>query len=86
MGQNQKYLGLTGTRSIYMAGCQNCGPLLGPLNTRCRIILRTQKGSIFLTTTHIYTYYYDIWGRCSMESCKTDVALLSEDPKLPQQP
>ena len=25
----------------YMGGCQNYGPLLGPLNTRCGIILRT---------------------------------------------
>ena len=32
-------------------GCQNYGPLLGPLNTRCRIILRTQKVTIPLTTT-----------------------------------
>ena len=34
-----------------IGGCQNYGPLLGPLNTRCRIILRTQKGAIILTTT-----------------------------------
>ena len=26
---------------MYMGGCQNYGPLLGPLNTRCRGILRT---------------------------------------------
>ena len=26
-----------------MGGCQNSGPFLGPLNTRCRIVLRTQK-------------------------------------------
>ena len=32
----------------YMGGCQNYGPLLGPLNTRCRIILGTQKGTIIL--------------------------------------
>ena len=32
-----------------MAGCQNDGRLLGPLNMRCRVILRT----IMLTTTHI---------------------------------
>ena len=36
-----------------MEGCQNHGPLLGPLNTRCRVILRTQKGTIILTTTHM---------------------------------
>ena len=37
----------------YMGGCQNYGPLLGPLNTRCRIMLRTPKGTIILITTHI---------------------------------
>ena len=35
-----------------MGGYQNSGPLLGPLNT-CRIMLRTQKKTIILTTTHI---------------------------------
>ena len=39
--------------NMHMGGCQNCGPLMGLLNTRCRIILRTQKGTIILTTTHI---------------------------------
>ena len=28
---------------MYMGGYQNYGPLLGPLNTRCRIILRTPQ-------------------------------------------
>ena len=28
---------------IHMGGYQDCGPLLGPLNTRCRTILRTPK-------------------------------------------
>ena len=37
----------------YMAGCQNYGPFLGTLNTRCRIIIGTQKGTISLTTTHM---------------------------------
>ena len=32
-----------------MGGYRNCGTLLGPLNTRCRIILRNQKGTIILT-------------------------------------
>ena len=36
-----------------MVGCQNYGPLWGPLNTRCRITLRTQKGTIMLRTTHV---------------------------------
>ena len=36
-----------------MGGYQNYGPLLGPLTTGCRIILRTQKMAIILTTTHM---------------------------------
>ena len=35
---------------------QNDGPFLGTLNIRCRIIIGTQKGTIILTTTHMYTY------------------------------
>ena len=37
-----------------MGGCQNYGPLLGPLNTRCRIILRSQTGTINLTSTQMW--------------------------------
>ena len=37
-----------------MDSCQNCGPFLGTLNIRCRIIIRTQKGTIILTTTHVH--------------------------------
>ena len=36
-----------------MRSCQNYGPLLGTLNTRCHIILGAQKGTIILTTAHI---------------------------------
>ena len=36
-----------------MGGCQNYGPFLDTLNIRCRIIIRTPKGTIILTTTHI---------------------------------
>ena len=36
-----------------MGSCQNRGPLLGTLNTRCRSILGTQKGTLILTTAHI---------------------------------
>ena len=36
-----------------VGGCQNYGPFLGTLNNRCRTILRTQKGTIILTTTHV---------------------------------
>ena len=38
---------------LYVGGCQNYDPVLGPLNTRCRIIPRTQKGTIILITTHV---------------------------------
>ena len=38
---------------LHMGGCQNYGPFLGTLNNRCRIIIGTQKGTLFLTTTHI---------------------------------
>ena len=40
-------------QSSDVGGWQNVGPLLCPLNTRCRIILRTPKGPIILTTTHM---------------------------------
>ena len=36
-----------------MGSCQNYGHFWGTLNIRCRIILRTQKGTIMLTTTHV---------------------------------
>ena len=38
---------------VYMGSCQNDGPFLGTLNIRCRILLRTQEGTIILTTTHM---------------------------------
>ena len=41
------------THATHVSGCQNHGPLLGPLATRCRIMVRTQKGTIILTTTHV---------------------------------
>ena len=38
---------------MYMGRCQNYGPFLGTLNIKCRTIIRTQKGTIILTTTHM---------------------------------
>ena len=38
---------------LHMRGCQNDGPFLGTLNIRCRIRIRTQNGTIILTTTHM---------------------------------
>ena len=40
----------------YMGVCHNYGPRLCPLNTRYLILLRTQKGTMILTTTHIYPW------------------------------
>ena len=45
-----------GVCMYYMGACQNYGPLLGPLNTSCHIIFRTQKRTTILTTTHIDTW------------------------------
>ena len=42
---------------MQMGGCQNYDPLLGPRNTRCRIILGTQKGAITLTITQMAFYF-----------------------------
>ena len=39
------------TPHIYLGGCQNYSPVLGTRNIRCRIIIRTQKGTLILTTT-----------------------------------
>ena len=41
---------------IHMGGCQNYGPLLGHPNTRCRIMIRSPKGTIIFTTTHIWIW------------------------------
>ena len=41
---------------FHIDGYPNSGPFLGPLNTRCRIILRTQQGTMILTTTQYGTY------------------------------
>ena len=41
---------------IWVVVNQNDGPFWGTLNNRCRIIIRTQKGTIILTTTYIKGY------------------------------
>ena len=48
-----------------MGGCQNVGPLLGALNTRCRILLGIQNGTIILRTTHVLlegVYWANLFG------------------------
>ena len=46
----------------YLGGCQNYGPFLVTLNTRCSIVIGTQKGTIILSTTHIVDYYRVFMG------------------------
>ena len=46
-----------------MGGCQNYDPFWGTLNIRCRIIIGIQKGTIILTTTHMFK---EIWGMASL--------------------
>ena len=41
------------TSSFRMGGCENYGPFWGTLNTRCRILIGIQKGTIILTATHV---------------------------------
>ena len=38
---------------VYMGGCQNYGPFLGPYYNTAPDISGTQKGTIILTTTHM---------------------------------
>ena len=39
--------------AAFMGGCQNYGPFMGTLNNKCRVIIRTQKGTLILTSRHI---------------------------------
>ena len=38
------------------------GPFVGTLNIRCRIIVGIQKGTIILTTTHMYHWLKSLKG------------------------
>ena len=41
---------------IYMGGCQNYGPFLGPYYNTAPMNQGTQKGTLILTSTHIYMF------------------------------
>ena len=52
---------------------------MGPLNNGCRTIFGTQKGTIILTTTHLFTFGFKTFGGfghrildCSGLSCDDD--------------
>ena len=46
-------LGHTAIIVVYMGGCQNYGPVLGPYYNTAPTIFGTQKGTIILTTTRM---------------------------------
>ena len=43
-----------------MGGCQNYGPFLGPYYNTAPIISGAQKGTLILTTTHMFEVRF--WG------------------------
>ena len=51
---------------MHMGGYQNYSPFLGPLNTWCRIILRTQKRTIILTPSHMNITHLGLFGSPGM--------------------
>ena len=66
-------LEVQGNASLHVGGCQNYDPFLGTLNTRCRIIIGTQKGLMTLTTTRIssaklsiqfFASVPSLWAKC----------------------
>ena len=61
-----------------MGGCQNYGPFLGTLNIRYRIIIRTQKGTLILTTTQMYS---DVVGGTASGARNPPPALCPEASK-----
>ena len=50
--KTQDYV-INGIDGWHVDGCQNYGPFLGTLNSRCRITIGIQKGPIILTATHV---------------------------------
>ena len=61
-------LGVLRDPPVDAGGCQNYGLFGRPLNTRCRVILRTQKGSIILTTTHMTPHTPRLISHCRMRT------------------
>ena len=55
----------------YIGGRQNVGPFVGTLKIKCRIIIRTQEGTIILTTTHMVITE----GLCSLIPCQAAASL-----------
>ena len=66
-----------------LGGCPNVGPVLGTLNTRCRIILGTRKGTIILTTTHLNHDFIDDCAR-HLQPSNGRACLFTHHTSLPQ--
>ena len=62
-----------------MGGCQNYGPFLGTLNSKCRIIVGTQKGTIILTSTHVALLHV-VRGRLLHRAIQNDHMLHFRSP------
>ena len=57
--------------SYYMGGCQNYGPFLGTLNSRCRIIVRTDPKRDPNFDNHPYSIPKDPIGHWNQYGCGT---------------
>ena len=64
-----------------MGGCQNHGPFLDTLNSRCRIIIGIKKGTIILTTIHILIFFKGLSGPTQMREWKTKWQPLFRAPR-----
>ena len=53
------------TPTVHVGSCQNYGPFLGTLKSRCRMIMGTQKGTIILTATHVLTLFAKCFAHVS---------------------
>ena len=63
VGKSESEISFLATNYIYIyiyiwVVVKIMAPFLGALNNRCRIIIGTEKGTLILTTTHIYIYTY----------------------------
>ena len=52
-----------------MGGCQNCGPFLDPYYNTAPNIQGTQKGTIILTTTHMFGLRVGAGGYLRLSIC-----------------
>ena len=56
-------------KATHMGGCQNYGPKLDPYYNTAPNIWGTQKGTIILTTTHMFNCKGFVWQSVSLRRC-----------------